>query len=219
MSRMQPLSLIVTDAWETGRAINLDGIGYGPPFLGNQSISIDYPWEYYYFLAGLVRTQQLSRILEIGTYCGGSAKALLRGTGSANGALVVTVDVTDESDKYLAAYPKIQKINGDANDTSTIHAVLSAFNFEPIDLLFIDASHTCLPTLLNFCIYTSLLRPRFVALDDITLNDSMSEMWSCITRTLTNDQAIDATTIVPKIRPSWIAAPGFGLVRYRHAIA
>ena len=95
-----------------------------------------------------------------------------------------------------------------------INQVLDAFNYHPIDLIYIDADHSCMPTLLNYAIYATLLRPKYVIFDDISLNNSMSEMWACVSRAVSNEDSIDATTVIPEIRPQ-PTKPGFGLLRLR----
>jgi hypothetical protein len=214
---MKSLEDIVKAAWVTGQDLNLTGLGYGRIHWGNQTDISHTPQSYYYFLSGIVRMLGFSRILEIGTHCGGSTLAMFSGVGDRQ-AEIVTVDITSEGDPYLQPYSQIRKITGDANSMEVIHQVLEAFSFRSIDLIYIDADHNCLPTLLNYAIYATLLRPKYVVFDDITLNESMSELWVCVSRSVSSEDALDATTIVPEIRPQ-PTKPGFGLIRLRPNLA
>ena len=75
------------------------------------------------------------------------------------------------------------------------------------DLLFIDATHSAKPTLLNAFLYGLLFKPKVVLLDDITHNESMRAAWA-ILRAIYPYQSVDCATIVPAIR----RREGFGLI-------
>jgi cephalosporin hydroxylase len=147
--------------------------------------------------------------IEIGTHWGGSAVALMRGMLARHSApLLVTIDVSTESDNYLPAQPEyrfIKKVLGDANDLKTVEQVRA--QVQKVDLLFIDARHWAEFTLLNTFLYGMLFRPRAILVDDITLNDSMRAAWAVL-RAIYSRQSVDCKTIVPDIRRQ----EGFGLI-------
>lgn len=96
---------IVAVAWLAGMAVDLAGIQFGPGVPGPQNKAlVPGPHPYYCFLAGLVRSQGCSRILEIGTHFGGSALSMLRGIGDPARAKLVTVDITDRN-PHSTAWP------------------------------------------------------------------------------------------------------------------
>ncbi len=148
-------------------------------------------------------------VIEIGTHWGGSAVALMRGMLSQQTSpLLVTIDITTESDHYLPAQPEsrfITKIVGDANRPEIVDQVRASVR--QADLLFIDASHSAKPTLLNTFLYGLLFKPKVVLLDDITHNESMKAAWA-ILRAIYPHQSVDCATVVPAIR----RREGFGLI-------
>lgn len=122
--------------------------------------------------------------------------------------LLVTVDVTTESDNYLPAQPEsrfIRKIVGDANRPETVELVRALVR--QADLLFIDAAHSAKPTLLNAFLFGLLFKPKVILLDDIKHNESMRAAWA-ILQAIYPYQSVDCTTIVPAIR----RREGFGLI-------
>jgi predicted O-methyltransferase YrrM len=201
---------VVRRAWDVGQQIDLSGIGYGRIHWGNKEDVDDTPHPYYHFLAGLVRHNRLTRILEIGTHWGGATRAMWKGLRDPSEGTVVTVDISTESDNRLKGYPDIKKIVGDANKEETMAAVAEAFD-GPADLVYIDALHFAMPTYLNYALYASLLRPKLVVFDDITLNSEMERMWSWVQRSLPDRDTINATSVEPRIR----AKPGFGVALLR----
>lgn len=208
---MDRLEDLVVRAWEVGRKIDLSGIQYGRAIREGKEVLIQSASTYYPFLAGLVRETSAARILEIGTNCAGSTRAMAR--GFAGEGHVVTIDVSDYSDEFLIGWDNITKIQGDANSIEVIERVIDQHGARKIDILYIDAAHSCMPTLLSYCIYSTLLRPCFAVLDDITLYESMTRMWRLVEST-SGCEAINAVTIVPEIRPQK-PSPGFGIVRLR----
>ena len=82
---------------------------------------------------------------------------------------------------------------------------------EPTDLLYVDADHRFLPTITSVGLYTFLLKPRLIVLDDIMLNSEMRAMWSLI-RAAYGAEAINCADVIPEIRERTC---GFGLVRLR----
>lgn len=162
--------------------------------------------EYYPFLAGLVQCLRARRILEIGSERGGSAEAMALGMGS-DAELLVTVDVVDQSHR-LNDRPGILKIIDDAASDRAAQRVLAAFDHRPIDLLFVDSAHEYSYTLQHISIYTALLRPRLVVIDDIVLNESMARLWADLRRVF-GDRAVNACDVDPRIRN---CDCGFGLI-------
>lgn len=205
-----PLRDLVCRAQAKGREITLDRIGYGRIHWGDFKQVKSEPSPYYYFLAGFVRVLGLTRICEIGTHSGGASRAMRRGIGDTDGARIVTVDVTRESDRYLKDETNIQKVVGDANDQDVAARIANMFgDTHTVDLLYIDAAHTYVSTALNYGIYTTLLSPRFVILDDININSEMRSTWSKICASLDPGQTLDVSTVLPEIRSPNV---GFGLV-------
>ncbi|WP_319772081.1 class I SAM-dependent methyltransferase [Breoghania sp.] len=204
------ISQVVKNAWEAGKEINLDGIGYGRIHWGNRTDIKDNPPPYYFFLAGLVRRYGFKRILEIGTHWGGATRAMATGVRAGLDAQIVTVDITTESDGKLDAFPQIRKIVGDANSEKTFDEILDAFGSAPIDLVYIDAAHLTAPTLASFSLYSAALKPKLIVFDDITLNDKMKEAWRLISASLPSTAYINAAEVIREIRPT---GDGFGVVR------
>lgn len=207
------LRKVVRDSWEAGKSINLRNAGavYGPAHWAHGKQFWDEPLPYYHFLAGLARSQGCRRVLEIGTHFGGSAVAMAMGVSAGE---LVTIDITDKSEA-IRGVPGVRKLVGDANSESIIRDVIMHFGGKPIDLLYIDAAHTCHPTLLNFGIYTALLNPRYVVIDDVSLSPDMADMWRIIASGYPG-RAVNAALVVPEIRPE---GAGFGLIAHRSASA
>src|SRR5271170_4040479 len=123
-SRAVGLDSIVKEAWLAGRTIDLAGIQFGPSFPGFKDKGfVPGPYPYYYFLAGLVRSQGCNRILEIGTHFGGSGLAMLRGIGDPARAKLITVDISD-SNSALRGMVGVTKLTGDANGETVIREVV-----------------------------------------------------------------------------------------------
>jgi hypothetical protein len=208
-SRAVGLESIVKEAWLAGRAIDLAGIQFGPSFPGFKDKGfVPGPYPYYYFLAGLVRSQGCNRILEIGTHFGGSGLAMLRGIGDPGKAKLVTVDTTDLN-PALHGLAGFTKLTGDANGETVVRDVVDRFDGSPIDLMFVDSSHNFMATASSVGVYALLLRPRLVVLDDIAFNEGMRALWSQLRATY---EAVNCSDIVPAIR---IKECGFGLLRLR----
>ena len=153
------LGEIVRQAWETGKTIDLANVIYGPGF--KPGVFFDAPASYYFWLAGLVRSQSCRRIFEIGTHYGGSCLAMLRGLSDRDNSQIITVDITDLN-LALRFTAGITKFIGDANSEAVVKRAVLAMGPKPIDLLFIDAAHQFVPTMTNLGLYVLLLRPRFV---------------------------------------------------------
>lgn len=197
----------VRDAWAVGQTIALDGIGYGPPHWKGETFH-DVPLPYYFFLAGLVRSQGCRTICEVGTHYGGSTFSMQRGAGDA--AQILTLDVADINPQ-IARTAGITKLTGDANSNALVKAAALHFNGYPIDLLYIDADHKFAPTLASVALYCLLLRPRLVVLDDVVLNPQMRTLWHVLTAAY-GASAVNCSDIVTEIRDK---AVGFGLLELR----
>jgi hypothetical protein len=202
------ISALVRESWEVGQAIDLEGVGYGRVHWGNFKDIKKTASPYYHFLAGLVKHLGIRRVLEIGTHSGGSAVAMEKGFVDGDG-LIVTVDITKESDRYLSSHPSIIKVRGDANKEKVVYNVLDALDWQPVDLLFIDGDHKFFPALLNYSMFATLVSPCIVCLDDILLNAQMTRLWELLSRSVPSGCAVNAAEIVSAIRPG---TPGFGCI-------
>ena len=208
MTQIPDLAHFVRAAWAAGQSAKLDGIGYGRITWGNETevLTDCGDWEIYLFLNGVVSLIGAKSILEIGTHWGGSARAMAR--GMKEGGKIVTVDKSEESDAVLPTCPEstmIQKIVGDANSFEVIEQVYDAL--PSADIIFIDATHAALPTLQSLTTYSLLLRPTYVLIDDITLNDSMVRFWKLVRKTYP-DRSIDCHEVEAVRQPH----VGFGLI-------
>jgi hypothetical protein len=204
------LSAIVQQAWSEGQPFDLSAVGYGPAHWNDGKKFHDKPFPYYYFLAGFVRSQNCKRIFEIGTHFGGSTNSMLRGVADQSTAHVITVDITDLNPQ-LHQTQGVTKIIGDANSEGVIKMAVASMGDEPIDLLYVDAALDFVPTMINLGLYILLLRPRFVIIDDIVLNDGMRSLWNAV-RVTQGASAINCVDVVPAIRAVNV---GFGLLRLR----
>jgi predicted O-methyltransferase YrrM len=204
------LTQFVQAAWRAGQNVDLSDIGYGRVHWGNLTDVITSPYNYYYTLAGFAALTKSRTALEIGTHWGGSALALFRGMRThVTSPELITVDITHESDNFLALSDEgkaIRKLVGNANTLPIISAIVGSM--PRADLIFIDAEHAALPTLQSFCTYSALLRPKLVLLDDILLNDEMRSFWS-ILRQSYPEHTVNCTEIEVNTRQN--PECGFGL--------
>jgi hypothetical protein len=64
-------------------------------------------------------------------------------------------------------------------------------------------------------IYSQLLKPRLIVLDDINLYDDMRNMWQLLERCHPGE-ALDVTKLVPEMTLNMpTATQGFGIIRLR----
>ena len=113
----------------------------------------------------------------------------------------------------LSGHPVIRAFRLDANSSAAYEACLAELGDARIDLVYIDAVHDFWPTMQSAAVYGLWMRARFLVLDDITLNAGMLRAWTSL-RSRFGADAVDATEIVPQIRPpSDGTRPGFGFVR------
>ena len=205
------LKELVKQAWIVGNQIDLTECTYGVWHDGKTVFTT--PSSYYYFLAGMVRVNRLSKILEIGTYRGGSILAMHRALEDKSVAKLVTIDINLFEPERLKSFPEIERIEGDSASAEVISEVVKKFEGEPIDLIYIDGDHKYESTMAAYSIYTTLLKPKFVIFDDITLNDSMFRMWRDILKTH-GDRVLNTVEVEPGIRPE-STNPGFGISQIR----
>jgi cephalosporin hydroxylase len=187
------LERILPTTYEFARQhIDLSGCYYGKSF--GEGPFVDWALDYYYFLAGLVAQFKCARILEIGAHFGGSIFSMVRGiecAGLLSSAEVVTMDVVKRSPDRFNAVPLIKHVLGSCFDPSKVHAATESFS-GPVDLLFIDFVHTYEQTKRCLDCYVPTVSPRFVILDDIRLNASMTRLWDEL-RAGYGNGAIDVT--------------------------
>jgi len=203
----QHLKAICEQAMEAGRQIDLADCLYGET-TGSCSF-ISRPTSYYFFLSGFVMTQGLTRILEIGTNCGGSIMSIskgLQGDDIARSRLV-TVDIVRKNEEGFKKYPHINRMQGDSLDEEVVKKVTESFD-RNIDLLYIDSLHEYEHTKENIDIYTDRLNPSYVILDDIRQCDDMKRLWNELEEKF-GDNAFDASEV------SMRTGAGFGIIRSR----
>lgn len=166
------------------------------------------PTNYYFFLAGFVRSQRLTRILEIGTNYGGSVMSISKGLheDDITGSRLVTIDTIRKNNERFKRYPHIRRIQGNSLDEKVVEKAVGSFD-KKIDLVYIDSVHEYEHTKKNINIYTNKLHPRYVILDDIRQCNGMRRLWEEL-RTKFKDNAFDASDI--SIRKG----AGFGVIRW-----
>jgi cephalosporin hydroxylase len=208
------LKSVCTLAMQEGQKIDLTGCNYGET-TGPCRV-LKRPTNYYYFLAGLVRSQRMTRILEIGTHFGGAIMSMSRGLNKENipQSKLVTVDIEHKNQDGFKEYPHIERITGDSLSRNVIKKVGEHFDKpaasprgEPVDLIYIDSLHEYDHTRKNIDIYAKSLNPRYIALDDIRQCDSMVKLWGAITQEF-KENAFDASEI--SIRKG----AGFGIIKW-----
>ncbi len=201
------LKLICERAMQEGLKIDLSGCSYGET-TGSCSF-IKRPTNYYYFLAGLVRLQRMSFILEVGTHFGGAIMSMSRGLNKKDipKSKLVTVDIQYKNSNGFKEYPNIERITGDSLSSDVIKKIVESFD-RSIDLIYIDSLHEYEHTKKNIEIYAEKLNPRYVVLDDIRQCDSMVKLWSVLTQKF-KENTFDASDI--SIRKG----AGFGVIKWR----
>jgi len=160
-------------AAKIGNGIDISGCHYGHHKRTNRYIA-EAP--YYKFLAGFVRESGACKILEIGTFSGGSAMAMLRGVAPEKKADIVTIDIKRVSNTGLDALSEnVKRITGDSTAPRVVEQVLGHFK-DGCDIIFIDSKHDDPSIRANMEAYLPL-KPKFIVLDDIKINPSMEEAW------------------------------------------
>ena len=198
---------ICEEAMRVGISIDLSDCPYGETT--GPSSFINRPTSYYFFLAGFIRLQKLTQILEIGTNSGGSIMSISKGLGKDAIACsrLVTVDITRKNDEGFSKYPHIKRIYGDSLNEKVAKDVITSFDKE-IDLLYIDSVHEYEHTKKNINIYAAKLNPRYVILDDIRQCNDMIKLWNELKEEF-QDIAFDASDIVIR------KGAGFGVIQWR----
>jgi predicted O-methyltransferase YrrM len=185
--------LAIETAYDFAREnIDLSGCYYGEPHWKGDFV--DQPYQYYYFLAGLVAQLRCSRILELGTHFGGSIFAMVRGLewgGMARTAEVVTVDRKDHNNEAFRVNPLVKRVLANCIAEDTQRQVQALFT-GPVDLMFVDTIHNYGHTKTCLDHYCPLVHPSLVVLDDIHLNPSMKKLWETLLASY-GDRAIDIT--------------------------
>lgn len=199
----EDLTALAASALAVGKQIDLSGCSYGDPHGDGPRARI--PSEYYFFLAGLVRVQRLTHVLELGTHYGGAILAMSRGLGGDDTqSRLVTVDVACKNPADLGMDARIRPVVGDIFDRRISRTVMESFD-RPIDLLFVDAGHDYRQVMTCLAIYANALQPRYIVLDDIRLCASMERVWRAVLG-LSGPRAIDISPLVDRSRA------GFGLI-------
>ena len=211
------LKTICEDAMNVGTNIDLSNCHYGETTGSN--FFLKRPTNYYFFLAGLVRLQRLTQILEIGTNYGGSIMAISKGLYEEDIAKsrIVTVDITRKNEDGFNEYPHIKRIQGDSLSNEVAEKAVMSFDGE-VDLIYIDSVHEYEHTRNNINIYAGELNPRYLVLDDIRQCDDMRRLWSELKEKFEGN-AFDASDV--SIRKGaglgvigWRAAPFLTFRRY-----
>ena len=198
---------ICQQAMKVGVNIDLSDCPYGET-TGPCSF-INRPTNYYFFLAGFVRSQKLTHILEIGTNYGGSIMSISKGLheDDIRESRLITVDIIHKNDEGFKKYPNITRIEGDSLNEEVARKTIASFDKE-IDLVYIDSLHEYKHTRDNINIYAGKLNPRYVILDDIRQCDDMRSLWNELKEKF-KDDAFDASDV--SIRKG----AGFGVIRWR----
>lgn len=207
---MSSIANDIDEAIKCGRSIKLDGIHYGAKVAAPA---------YYEFLAGFCHAHKIARVLEIGTFRGGSASAMHAGILS-HGAepLIVTVDMEKRDTSQIDSKPHIHKFIGDPLALPNSTQIFELFGHKPVDLIFLDTTKQGRVVMNHFAMFSVLLQPRFIIMDDITLNPTMQRMWSLIEQRF-GENAVNLGMTHPDIRkqgelnPEVKRHPGFGLVK------
>jgi len=190
-----------------GMNINLSRCHYGET-TGSCSF-IKRPTSYYFFLAGFVKLEKLTRVLEIGTNCGGSIMSISRGLSwhKIRRSRLVTVDIIRKNEDGFKKYPHIRRIRGDSLNRDVVRKAAGCFK-DKIDLLYIDSLHEYEHTKNNIDIYAGKLNPRYVILDDIRQCADMRKLWGKLLDEFGSD-AFDASDVTIR------KGAGFGVIRWR----
>ena len=172
---------ICAAAATAGKLISLQHCYYGIPHWKGPFASATE--NYYFFLGGLVKSQRLRFILELGTHCGGSIKAMYQGIHADDLATceIVTVDLNQREGFEFSEFPLLKRIEGDCASPAVMEKVKKCFSGQ-IDLLFIDSDHSAEHVEAVMKAYGDILSPHYIVLDDIFINQSMKKFWKSISR-------------------------------------
>jgi cephalosporin hydroxylase len=190
-----------------GRKIDLTGCNYGET--DGCCRFVARPTNYYYFLAGLVKTEKLTYILETGTHCGGSILSMARGLDrqDVSESRLVTVDIDQKNEEGLRGHTHIERVRGDSTDDNVADEIAMVFD-RPIDLFYVDSLHEYGHTSRNVEIYSERLKPKYIILDDIHLSEPMERFWREMVGRF-KEGVFDASELVGRRKA------GFGIIRMR----
>ncbi|MFH1996120.1 MAG: class I SAM-dependent methyltransferase [Candidatus Omnitrophota bacterium] len=191
----------------TGKTFDLSDCVYGET--DGCCAFVNRPTAYYFFLAGLVRVERCSYILETGTHYGGSIMAMAKGLHADDVPVstLVTVDITFKNEEGFKKYPRITRIRGDAL-SGTVRDDVSARFDRPIDLLYIDSLHEYDHTKKTIDAYARSLDPKYLILDDIHLSGPMEKLWAELAGSF-GERSFDASELARR------RSAGFGVIRWR----
>jgi predicted O-methyltransferase YrrM len=206
------LKEICEEAIYEGKKVDLSGCAYGEP-TGWEGPLLTEPNEYYYFLAGLVRTQNLKNILELGTHYGGSIMSMDRALAEQDNdrKRLVTIDIAYKNNEAFKNYPHIKRIKGDVISKGVIKEAVDSFDGD-IDLLFIDSDHRYEHVKTAIYTYANKLKPKYIVLDDVLLNNSMKKFWKEI-KGIFKDRAYEISGL--GVRKEKV---GFGIIDWNHQV-
>ena len=206
---LQNLREICRTAWQEGASISMENIVYGPAHWETSGVLAKAP-PYYNFLAGFVRSQHLRKIVEVGTWYGGSSQALDRGL--TDSGKIVTIDVTLYNPDGLTHLPRITRLTGDAARPEILQGILAQMA-PPIDLLYLDGDHRYESNRDILQLYGRELRPQWVIFDDIHWQWTMEKLWARILK-FHAPYALDVGTEL-EFRQPGKNGNGFGVVDFR----
>ena len=211
------LENICSQAMLEGKKIDLKGCVYGEPHSPG-SAPTNKPYIYYYFLAGLVKSRRLKYIFEIGTHFGGSIMSMSKGIHSADimESKLLTVDVTYKNEDGFKKFAYIKRITGNALSGGVIKEV-TGFYDKPVDLMFIDSDHCYEHVRSCIDIYANKLKPKYIVLDDIFLNESMERLWLELINEF-GPNVLDLSEITVRGRSPNGTSVGFGIIDWQNAI-
>ena len=135
------------------------------------------PEEFATFLVWLLARRELNRILEIGTYFGGTLWVLAH--AAEDDAVLVSVELghsavhTVAPDVITRAEQQVHLLSGDSHDRATLAAVEQCLDGHQVDLLLIDADHTYPGVKQDWEMYTPLVAPGGV----VALHDAVDWGW------------------------------------------
>jgi predicted O-methyltransferase YrrM len=198
---------LLRQVFSYGKMMDLTGACYGPAsWTVGKFITTTSP--YYFFLSGLCKFLNFSKVIEVGTHYGGSTLAMLRGIQDQTDHKIVTIDVTNLNEEILNALPAIARIQGSGSSPEIQTKAVAAIGSRHCDLLYIDAlkdKQFVLDTINGFLEKISV---GIIILDDISISESMREMWEYISsqfgKYAFNVSEIDSDIRSPKV--------GFGVI-------